>query len=332
MKLTPCLQPGRQVRPVVLNVVLVVSVLSHNPTFLFAAETASQGVSTAAAENTSLDFETPEMEGTIRLEGRYHGVSRLVDKRTGRQVINTPYSALNLFKLMAVNQVMGQPRGMERTMKTGDDWAEVTWAATESHHAELTARWEVVQPNAIDLSVTVRTKRSRGAYRGYELFLSNYFFQLFEPHVYLRGSGRSSYDLVVPTFSEVFGETVLVFPRDAHAARLCVDGRWLTSVQMCPVRHYAHSVAFMADPEKQLAVVLMSRPGDCYAISARYHPEQESDRFVDYSAFDLSLFGNDFVPGGERTVKVRLALTPLDDEMSQPMELYQAFIQEEGAP
>ena len=335
MKLLQCLQPGRQVRPVVLNVVLVVSVLSHHPTFLFAAETASQGLSTAAAENTSLDFETPEMEGTIRLDGRYHGVSRLVDKRTGRQVINTPYSALNLFKLMSVNQIMGQPRGMERTMKKGDDWAEVTWPATESHHAELTARWEVVQPNMIDLTVKVQ---SQGAYRGYELFLSSYFFQLFEPHVYLWARGRSSYDLVVPTLSDVFRGTVVVFPRDAHAARFCVDGRWernerrTPTVQMVPVRHYAHSVAFMADPEKQLAVVLMSRPRDCYAISARYHIEQESDRMVNYSAFDLSLFGNDFVPGSERTVKVRLALTPLDDQLSQPMQLYQAFIQEEGAP
>jgi hypothetical protein len=275
------------------------------------------------------------MEGTVRLDGTYHGVTRLVDKRTGKQVIDARYSALNLFKLMAVNQIMGQPRHMQRTMKKGADWAEVTWPATASHHAKVTARWEIVEPNAIDLTVNVQ---SQGAYRGYELFVANYFDKLLQPHVYLWTRYQREYDLVVPTVSDVFRGTVLVFPRDAHAARLCVDGRWERNegetpiVQMCPVRHYAHSFAFQADPEKQLAAVLMAHPRDCYAISARYHAEQESDRLTDYSAFDLSLFGNDFVPGGERTVKIRLALTALDSAMSQPMHLYQAFIQEEEAP
>ena len=185
----------------------------------------------------------------------------------------------------------------------------------------------------MDLSVTVK---SQGAYRGYELFLSNYFSAVLRPHVYLWRRHRRNYDLVVPTVSDVFRGTVLVFPRDAHAARLCVDGRWERSeggtpiVQMCPVRHYVHSFAFMADPDKQLGIVLMSLPSHCYAISARYHADNPSDRLVDYSAFDLSLFGNDLVSGEEQTVKVRLALTPLDDGLSQPLQLYQAFLKEMG--
>jgi hypothetical protein len=31
---------------------------------------------------TRFDFETSEIQGTIRLDGRYHGVTRLIDKRT----------------------------------------------------------------------------------------------------------------------------------------------------------------------------------------------------------------------------------------------------------
>lgn len=279
----------------------------------------------------SFDFETKLIRGTIRLDGAYHGVTRLVDKRTGRQVIDSRYSALNLFKLMSVNQAMDQPRHMERTTTVAPHWVEVKWAATESHKAEITARYEVTRPNAVDVTVTVR---SQGAYRGYELFMSSYFDKVLRPHVYLWSRGRQERELVLPTVSDVFRGTVLVFPRDAHAARRCVDGRWernergTPTVQMCPVRHYAHCMAFMADPGKGLGVVLMSRPRDCYAISTRYHAENDADRLTTYSAFDLSLFGDDLLPQDERTVRVRLAVTELDDDLSQPLKLYQAFIAE----
>ena len=124
--------------------------------------------------------------------------------------------------------------------------------------------------------------------------------------------------------------------RDAHAARTCLDGRWersereVPTVQVCPVRYYAHGLAFLSDPEEKMAVMLMSRPRDCYAISTRYFPEDEADRMTSYSAFDFSLFGNDVLPGDEKTVRVRLAVTELTGgELSEPLEMYEAFIAEE---
>lgn len=289
------------------------------------------------------EFDTGQIQGTIRLDEAYHGVTRLVDKRTDRQVIDPRYSALNLFKLMSVNQIMGQPRSMERTTQVSSDWVEVKWPATDGHKGEITARYEVVEANAIEVTLTVR---SQGAYRDYELFMSNYFDKVLRPHVYLASRGKKPPQLVVPMVNDVFRDTVLVFPRDQHSARLCLDGRWERNewstpvVQMCPVRRYAHCLAFLTDPEKQIAVVLMSHPRDCYAISTRYHAEDEADRLTTYSAFDMSLFGDDLLPGVERSVKVRLALIPLDGELDRPLKLYQAFIAEsnstgspnEGAP
>ena len=70
----------------------------------------------------------------------------------------------------------------------------------------------------------------------------------------------------------------------------------------------------------------MSRPRHCYAISTRYHADRDADRLTTYSAFDLSLFGDDLPPGDERTVKVRLAVTPLDRDLSQPVKLYREFL------
>jgi hypothetical protein len=284
------------------------------------------------AATNAYDFETEEMAGSIQPEGAYHGVTRLIDRRTGRQVIHPKYSALNLFRLFAAHQGMGQPRLMARTTGVFPNAVEVRWKATEAHQGELIARYEVVEPNGVDLTVTLRCA---GTYAGYELFVSNYFDPALVPHVYLKPNRFShstgEADLVVPMVNDVFRGTVLVFPRDAHAARRCVDGRWDRSewdsptVQMCPVRHHAHPVAFVADPEGRLGAALMSRPRDCYAISTRYHAEDEGDRMVAYSAFDFSLFGEDLTPGDERTVRVRLALTPLDEGMAQPLAMYREF-------
>ncbi len=289
------------------------------------------------ADTNAFDFETEAMAGSIQLEGAYHGVTDLTDKRTGRQVIHPKYSALNLFRLFAVNQGMGQPRLMERTTRTDGDAVEVHWPATDAHQGEMTARYEVREPDCIDLGVTLRCC---GTYSGYELFLSNYFDKAFRPHVYLQGSRYGGPpgepERVVPMVNDVFRGTVIVFPRDPHAARRCVDGRWNRSewdsptVQMCPVRYYAYPLAFLTDSENRLGVMLMSLPEHCYAISTRYHVEDEADRMTDYSAFDFSLFGDDLVPGDERTVKMRLALTPIDEHLSQPLKHYQAFAAEAG--
>lgn len=284
--------------------------------------------------NNRYDFETEQMQGSIRLDAAYHGVTRLVDKRTGRQLIDPRYSALNLFKLQAVSQFMGQPREMKRTMTVLPTALEIKWPATDAHQAEITARYEVIDPNAVELTVTVR---ARGTYPGYEVFLPNYFDKTLRPHVYLkpaRGPSAPEPELVVPAVNDVFRNMLLVFPRDVHAARRCLDGRWDRSefktptVPVCPVRRYAHCLAFQADPDRQVAAVLMAHPRHCYGISTRYHADSDADRLTTYSAFDFSLFGDDLLPGDERSAKVRLALTALDRELSQPLKLYQAFLAE----
>ena len=283
-------------------------------------------------------FDTDVMAGRIETAGAYHGVRSLIDKRTGRQLIHPDYSALNLFRLFAQHQAMGQPRFMARVTSAGPDAVEIRWPPTAEHQVELVASYTVPEAEAIDLQVTVR---SEGTYAGYELFLPSYFDPALRPRVYLRGNRygepAGDPDLVVPMVNDVYRGTVLVFARDPHAARRCVDGRWNRSeadaptVQMCPVRYYAHCLAFLTDPDEVLAAALMARPRDCYAISARYFAENEADRIAPYSAFDLSLFGNDLVPGDEVSVGVRLALLPIEGDLSRPLQYYRAFAEATSA-
>lgn len=290
---------------------------------------------TKNAETGAFDFDTPFMSGSIVAEGAYHGVTRLVDKRSGKQVNDARYSVLNLFKLMAVNLGMGTPRLNKREVKATDTAVEIFWPATDDHQGEITARYVVSGSDTIDLHLTLRAK---GTYAGYELLLPNYFDMAMIPHVYLLrraiGGKAPEADLVVPAFSEVYRGCSLVFPRDAHAARRPLDGRWDRSefkanvAPFFPLRHYAHPVTLMSDPQKKHAVVLMMKRAACSAISARYYTPRVEDRATTYSAVDFLIFGDDLLPGDLRTAQVRLVLSPLDDAMSQPLALYEKFLAE----
>ncbi len=272
------------------------------------------------------------MSGQIVPEGDYHGVWQLRDKTSGRELIHPKYSALNLFRLFAVHQGMGQPRKMPRSVTFNGNSVIIQWAATNEHQGEITASYEVTGPATIDLTVTVRV---RGTYAGYELFLSNYFDPSFKPFVYLKknryGNSSEGQDRVCPMVNDVFRGTVLVFARDAHASRRCIDGRWNRSewgaptVQMCPVRHYAVPVAYLEDMEHARAIVLMSRISHCTSISTRYYAENEADRMTPYSAFDFSLFGQDVVPDQEICAHIRMALVSLNQQKDMPLLAYDAF-------
>jgi hypothetical protein len=294
---------------------------------------------TKNAETGAFDFDTPLMSGSIVAEGAYHGVVRLVDKRSGKQVNDARYSVLNLFKLMSVNLGMGTPRLNKREVKATDTAVEIFWPATDDHQGEITARYAVSGPDTIDLHLTLHAK---GTYAGYELLLPNYFDMAMIPHVHLLrraiGDKAPEADLVVPEFSEVYRGCSLVFPRDAHAARRPLDGRWNRSefkanvAPFFPLRHYAQPFAFMSDPEKKHAVVLMMKRVACSAISARYYTPRIEDRATTYSAVDFLIFGDDLVSGDVRTAQVRLVLTPLDDAMSQPSAIYERFLAEKQEP
>ncbi len=313
---------------------LVAPLLAASLVFSSQAWSADEKKSDTESELEAIfQFDTPSMSGKIRADGHFMGVTRLTDKRSGRQVIDERYSALNLFKLMSVNQVMDQPRKMPREIiLTTDGAVEITWPPSDGHSGTVVARYQISAPNAIDLTLTTSVT---AAYRDYEVFLSNYFDKALQPHVLLQDRGDKPPNLVLPTYSKVFQNTVLVFARDHHASRRCTDGRWQRSenkephVQMTPVRHYAKCLAFMAAPEDQLGVVLTALPSDCYAISTRYFSEDPTKRNTSYSAFDFSLFGDDFSIGDSRSVRVRLSLTELDEQMSQPIDLYDRFIVED---
>ncbi len=275
-------------------------------------------------------FETEEMEGLLEPMGARHGIKTLTHKATGVDVVHPRYDVLNLFLLFAQNRCMGAARDYEREVEVEGDALRVHWEANETHRAELTAVYEIAGPNLIDLTVTVR---SEWPYPAYEVFLSNYFDPSMDPYVYLQGSPYVD-PPDVPQWvgtecNEVFVGTGLVFPRDFHAARNPVDGRW-TSIwalfQWNPQRFYELPLCLQVGPKTGVAGVLMSRPEDCFAVVSGYTNAHPDDPFGNQNPLYLSLFGDDLSPGDERTAHVRFAVIELDQAMQRPLELYAEFV------
>jgi hypothetical protein len=308
------------------------------PEMIDAAERGRPVKLTHNVETKTYDFETATVAGSLRPDGAYHGVSRFVHKASGTQVIDPRYSALNLFRLFSVNLGLGNPRVWTREVQATETSVEIFWAATDAHQGTIRARYEVREPGDVDLTLTLN---SLGTYAGYEILLPNYFDKSMIPHVYLKqrqiGAAPPPVDLVVPSFSEVFRGCGLVFPRDAHTARFPVDGRWNRSeyqmdvAPFFPLRHYGHAFMFMTDRDKTLAAVMMMRPEDCSAISSRYYTDREDERSTSYSAMDFLVFGKNLTPGDVATARIRLSLTDLDAELSQPLALHQKFLSETAA-
>ncbi len=307
------------------RLVILLAAVAAVPAIIVSAGAATL---TPNADRTEFTFETGRMAGTITVPGRYHGVTRLIDKKSGRQLIDSRYSALNLYKLMSGSGVMGEPRKMERSARSGANWVEIIWPPTKEHQGTVTARYEVLRPDAIDFTITVETT---AAYKDYEVFLPSYFDKSMRAHLHLKRRGRQPPDLVMPEYNPAFATTLPYFPRDSRGAQIPLDGRWDGIIDFSPMRRYAHCLAFMVDPDNRAAAVLMAEPRDCFGISVRYHADDDAKRLTSYSAFDLGLVGKNMKPGETRTVRARLALTDLDEEFTQPLELYRAFLKE-GKP
>jgi hypothetical protein len=295
------------------------------------------------AANSVYTFETSELKGAIRAQSPdpevdiRHGISELVHKPSGVSIIHPKYSALNLFRLFATHSGLGEPRLFERSVSVDGNTLTINWGPADEHFARIEAVYQIKEPNLIDLTITVSAEAT---YESYEIFLSNYFDPPLLAHVCLATERYTKepdeIELIAPQENPVFKGVGLVYTRDAHAARRCVDGRWERkemghpTAQFRPQREYAVPMAFQADMERRVAAVLMSRPEDCFAVTSGYNTDDPEDAWKAQNPLYLSLFGSDFVPGTVRTAHVRLAITDLDDTKLQPMALYREFLAEVG--
>lgn len=292
-------------------------------------------------------FETAEIQGTLRPgnEFPHHGLTHLVHKATGVEFVHPLYAILNLYRFMhrdpagttGMDSDLGNPRQGERDVKADENSVTLHWALQDPTHPEMSIRYEVAEPATIDMTVTVMPHAEA---HDFETLLACYFNPVHVPHVYLArdkfeledepGRFGDEPELASVVVNPIFRGGVLVYPRDEDVVGVSVDGRWRDIARFSPVRRYKLPVCFQADRQQRVAAVLMSRPEDCFAVSSGYDSPDARDRFHKHNPLYLSLFGGSLEPGVLRTARARLVVTELDEDLSQPLEHYAAFLAETG--
>lgn len=290
-------------------------------------------------------FETAEIQGTLRPgnEFPHHGLTHLVHKATGVEFVHPLYAILNLYRFMhhdpagatGMDSDLGNPRQGERHIEADDNSVTLRWARQDPAHPEMSIRYEIREPATIDMTVTAAPHAEA---HDFEALLACYFDPIHVPHVYLArdrfeledepGRFGDEPELAPVNVNPVFRGGVLAYPRDEDSVGISVDGRWRDIARFSPVRRYKVPVCFQADRQQRVAAVLMSRPADCFAVSSGYDSPDARDRFHKHNPLYLSLFGGALEPGGVRTARARLVVTGLDEDLSQPLAHYAAFLEE----
>ncbi len=292
-------------------------------------------------------FETAEIQGALRPgnEFPHHGLTHLVHKATGVEFVHPLYAILNLYRFMhraasgatGMDSDLGNPRQGERDVAADANSVTLRWALQDPAHPVVSIRYAILEPATIDMTVTVTPN---GEARDFEALLACYFDPAHVPHVYLArdrfeledepGRFGDEPELTPVNVNPVFRGGVLVYPRDEDAVGVSVDGRWRDIARFSPVRRYKVPVCFQADRQQRVAAVLMSRPEDCFAVSSGYDSPDARDRFHKHNPLYLSLFGGALEPGVARTARARLVVTALDESLSQPLALFETFLNETG--
>ena len=290
-------------------------------------------------------FETAEIRGTLRPgnEFPHHGLTHLVHKATGIEFVHPLYAILNLYRFMhhdpagatGMDSDLGNPRQGEREVEADENSVTLRWALQDDSHPAMAIRYEIREPATIDITVTATPN---AAAHDFEALLACYFDPAHVPHVYLArdkfeledepGRFADEPELASVVVNPIFRGGVLAYPRDEDSVGISVDGRWRDIARFSPVRRYKLPVCFQADRQQRVAAVLMSRTEDCFAVSSGYDSPDARDRFHKHNPLYLSLFGGTLEPGVARTARARLVVTELDDDLSQPLKHYAAFLEE----
>jgi hypothetical protein len=275
------------------------------------------------------EFDTGELKGRLKLDGKYQGVYPLIDVATGRQLVNPP-GIFSFYRVFSTNRRYGDAaRDWATIPKLLPDGAvEVRWPSADEHPIEMTAvyRWQAA--DTLDLEISLKPQRDMP---GFELFVSSYFTETFLASVYMQGDTRSGGK---PRFVAVDRPSssrarFVTFPRDEAALNTIHDGRWTippSPIDWAVKRGLAAPMAIRRDQANRLTALMMCPPEDCFAVSSPWNPLTPQAK--GYRSLYLSLFGCDLKAGQTASARCRLVVgREMTDE--QAVRLYGEYLEPE---
>jgi alpha-L-fucosidase len=258
--------------------------------------------------NGSFTFDTGELRGVLREEGRSFGLQSVIHIPTGR-------------RLDAGNGLFGHYRTFTTGKRYGDgawNWpstarlteggaVEVLWPVTEDRPFELRAVYRWAKPTVLDLETTVTAKQNLSKF---ESFLASYFDGGFS-NAMAAVVGKSDQKETPQYLSAVQADALWhMFPRDDAAVSVIQDGRW----QLLPhpvdwtIRpRLQRPVAIRCDKVSNLAALVMGTRDECFAVAMPHETEGH------YSLY-LSQFGRDLKAGETACAQARLVILDRTDQ------------------
>jgi hypothetical protein len=266
-----------------------------------------------------LHFDTGVLKGTLGGGGKSLGLRPVTHVASGVQIAGA-YGILSPYRLLTSDARFGTAAWdwASKTEVLPDGAAKVSWSPDEAHPLEMTGVYRWAAGDTLDLALTVKPQRDL---RCFELFLASYFngfpaaLACVERPGALYGAWR---------FMEAVKAhgTWQAFPRDDRAAAIFGDGRWARPphpVTWMMMPRLSVPLALRRDAKSGLTAVLMSRPGDCFAVSMPYGEEAHRSVY-------LSLFGRDLKAGQEASARARLVIgKEISDDRA--VEIYRAYRQ-----
>ena len=289
-----------------------------------------------AHEPHSFRFQTATLSGLLDAEGQAanplcnHRLRNLLYRPTGTRLtpdlvpdVSSRFG-LSLFRIYARNACLGELRATPYTARLLENGVEYAWQPFVGHAVAVTCRMTVLESNAIDLELELK---SYAAYSDYEILLSSYWAPGFAPGGYVRLS--SGTQQIRPCCNEVYAGQYLYFPRDAQAARLLTDGRGARGRwgwEQCVGRRYAIPMGYFSNG--QVDALLMGRPDDVSAVGMTYAGDEKNDPVARHRGLYLSLFGRDLAAGEAWRTRVRLVVDAFAGETARHAQEYERFIGE----
>lgn len=227
---------------------------------------------------------------------------------------------LNVYRILADGRELDITRDRPPvSVSTESGAAVVRWPATNHLRAEVFARYSVNEKeDAVDV---VFGARALAEYHGFEIFIANYFTPYYRAYFAIKDN-RTHPDGIAWYEKAWNGEYENEsWARDDKAEDIFRDGRWLTGFALNWKRGPHHACPLMIQHHRYAghAIVLMSRPDDCFGISGfnSFHNAQY-----------FHLWGRDVVPGQEVSCAVRMVVIKGSDDPKQAaLERYKKWME-----
>jgi len=267
-----------------------------------------------------LRFDTGVLRGVLREGGASVGLNP-IEHTAGSVALAKWPGLLNYYRVFTTKHRHGDTMRDVRSEAEviAPDTLRVRWAPCEERPFALTATYRWSAPDTLDVETVVEAKT---ALPDFEVFLSSYAVDRFPAAaVYVKlEDGKSGFVAADPRFGQW-----QMFPRDAAAVKLIQDGRW--AIPPNPVDwvirpEFAAPLSYRRDPASKLAIIIMTRPQDCFALSA---PQSNDPHYSLYQ----SLFGRTLAAGDTARACTRMIVAPLEEAaiVTRYEEFRKAFVE-----